>query len=102
MYTKSGLCSSAGIEGRKPVEFPSGLYEFHGGSKCEGHTMGQAVHHYLIFQTAGGFCGIAWRASHASSCLDQAKSALLSGKQLWVIANGSPFRSNLLTVLILS
>ena len=33
---------------------------------------------------------------------DQAKSALLSGKQLWVIANGSPFGSNLLTVLILA
>ena len=30
-----------------------------------------------------------------------AKSALLSGKQLWVIANGLPFGSNLLTVLIL-
>ena len=22
--------------------------------------MGQAPHHYLIFETAGGFCGIAW------------------------------------------
>jgi methylated-DNA-[protein]-cysteine S-methyltransferase len=22
--------------------------------------MGQTVHHYLIFETAGGFCGIAW------------------------------------------
>jgi len=22
--------------------------------------MGQAAHHYLIFDTAGGFCGIAW------------------------------------------
>ena len=22
--------------------------------------MGQAAHHYLIFETAGGFCGIAW------------------------------------------
>jgi methylated-DNA-[protein]-cysteine S-methyltransferase len=22
--------------------------------------MGQSVHHYLVFQTAGGFCGIAW------------------------------------------
>lgn len=24
--------------------------------------MGQTVHHYLIFETAGGFCGIAWNA----------------------------------------
>ncbi|NZD60972.1 methylated-DNA--[protein]-cysteine S-methyltransferase [Rhizobium sp. WYCCWR 11290] len=22
--------------------------------------MGQTIHHYLIFETAGGFCGIAW------------------------------------------
>ncbi|MBV9637464.1 MAG: cysteine methyltransferase, partial [Methylobacteriaceae bacterium] len=22
--------------------------------------MGQAAQHYLIFETAGGFCGIAW------------------------------------------
>src|SRR4051812_8037852 len=22
--------------------------------------MGQTVHHYLIFETAGGFCGVAW------------------------------------------
>src|SRR5882757_5754560 len=22
--------------------------------------MGEAAHHYLIFETAGGFCGIAW------------------------------------------
>ena len=26
----------------------------------QGHTMGQAAHHYLIFETRGGFCGIAW------------------------------------------
>jgi methylated-DNA-[protein]-cysteine S-methyltransferase len=23
-------------------------------------SMGQAAHHYLVFETAGGFCGIAW------------------------------------------
>ena len=23
---------------------------------------GQAAHHYLIFETAGGFCGIAWNS----------------------------------------
>jgi hypothetical protein len=33
---------------------------------------------------------------------EQAKPALLYGKQLWVIANGKPFGSNLLHVLILS
>jgi methylated-DNA-[protein]-cysteine S-methyltransferase len=26
----------------------------------EGHVMGQTVHHYFIFETAGGYCGIAW------------------------------------------
>jgi methylated-DNA-[protein]-cysteine S-methyltransferase len=25
-----------------------------------GHAMGQTMHHYFIFETAGGFCGIAW------------------------------------------
>ena len=33
---------------------------------------------------------------------DQAKPALLYEKRLWVISNGDPFGSNLLTVLILS
>src|SRR5690242_8880862 len=28
--------------------------------ECEGFTMAQKVHQYLIFETAGGFCGIAW------------------------------------------
>src|SRR5262249_38348152 len=25
-----------------------------------GHVMGDTAHHYLIFETAGRFCGIAW------------------------------------------
>jgi hypothetical protein len=33
---------------------------------------------------------------------NQANSALLNGKKLWVIADGPPFGSNLLTVLVLS
>jgi len=33
---------------------------------------------------------------------DQAKPALLHGKRLWVISNGDPFGSNLVTVLILA
>jgi methylated-DNA-[protein]-cysteine S-methyltransferase len=28
--------------------------------RSEGHVMSQAAHHYLIFETAGGFCGICW------------------------------------------
>jgi len=42
------------LQSKNPVEFPPWLYELHGRSKCEGHTMGQAAHHYLIFETAGG------------------------------------------------
>lgn len=33
---------------------------------------------------------------------DQARSALLHGKRLWVIANGDPFGSNVLQALILA
>lgn len=33
---------------------------------------------------------------------NQAQVALLHGKKLWVISNGSPFGNNLLTVLVLS
>jgi methylated-DNA-[protein]-cysteine S-methyltransferase len=29
-------------------------------SNCESHRMDRTVHRYLIFETAGGFCGIAW------------------------------------------
>ena len=50
----------ARLESKNPVEFLPGLYELHGRSKCEGHVVGQAAHHYLIFETAGGVCGIAW------------------------------------------
>jgi methylated-DNA-[protein]-cysteine S-methyltransferase len=28
----------------------------------EDHAMGQEVQHYFIFETAGGFCGIAWNS----------------------------------------
>ncbi len=30
------------------------------GSEGEGHGMGRTAHRYFIFETAGGFCGIAW------------------------------------------
>ena len=29
---------------------------------AEDRAMGQEVHHYFIFETAGGFCGIAWNS----------------------------------------
>ena len=32
---------------------------------------------------------------------EMAKTSLVTGKQLWVIANGDPFGSNLLTVIVL-
>src|SRR5215469_8059242 len=50
------------LQSKNPVEFPPGLYELHGRSKCEGQVMGRADH-YLIFETAGGFCGIAWNSA---------------------------------------
>ena len=36
--------------------------------------MGQTAHHYLIFETAGGFCGIAWNdvGHHALPVADKA------------------------------
>jgi methylated-DNA-[protein]-cysteine S-methyltransferase len=42
------------------VEFPRCLDEFHDRAKRDSHVMGQTAHHYLIFETAGGFCGITW------------------------------------------
>jgi methylated-DNA-[protein]-cysteine S-methyltransferase len=56
-------CFSAGhTESRNPVEFPLWPYELHDRSKCESHLMSRTTHHYLIFETAGGFCGIAWNS----------------------------------------
>jgi hypothetical protein len=39
-----------------------GPYELHDRSKCESHLRGRTTHHFLIFETAGGFCGIAWNS----------------------------------------
>src|ERR1700731_900978 len=57
--------SAAGMSGKRSsspsqVELPTCPYEFAGRSKCEGDVIGQTAHHYLIFETAGGFCGVAW------------------------------------------
>ena len=54
--------SAIHTEGRNPVEFPLWPYELHDRSKCEGHLLGRTAHHYLIFETAGGFCGISWNS----------------------------------------
>ena len=37
--------------------------------------MGQAAHHYLIFETSGGFCGIAWNNAGITRFQLPAKSA---------------------------
>jgi O6-methylguanine-DNA--protein-cysteine methyltransferase len=37
--------------------------------------MGQAAHHYLIFETRGGFCGIAWNNAGITRFQLPAKSA---------------------------
>jgi hypothetical protein len=58
--TEGGHTFSGHTESKNPVELPACPYEFDGRSKCEGDVMGQTTHHYLIFETDGGFCGIAW------------------------------------------
>src|SRR5215831_14308989 len=42
--------------------------------KCEGHVMGRPDH-YLIFETAGGFCGIAWNIAGITRLQLPTKSA---------------------------
>src|SRR5215813_4526685 len=42
--------------------------------KCEGHVMGRADHH-LIFETAGGFCGLAWNSAGITRLQLPTKSA---------------------------
>ena len=42
------------------IEFVPPLDDFKASSEGEFHVMGQTAQHYLIFETAGGFCGIAW------------------------------------------
>ena len=37
--------------------------------------MGQAAHHYLVFETRGGFCGIAWNKAGITRFQLPAKSA---------------------------
>ena len=54
------MLSAGHTESKNPVEFALWPYELHNRSKCESHLMSRTAHHYLIFETAGGFCGIAW------------------------------------------
>jgi methylated-DNA-[protein]-cysteine S-methyltransferase len=55
-----GHTFSGHTESKNPVELPACPHEFDGRSKCEGEVTGQTARHYLIFETVGGFCGIAW------------------------------------------
>jgi methylated-DNA-[protein]-cysteine S-methyltransferase len=41
----------------------------------EGHAMGQSAHQYFIFETAGGFCGIAWSGELFRSASSPARPA---------------------------
>src|SRR5260370_22243130 len=56
------MLSAGHTESRNPIEFPLWPYKLHDRSKCESHLMGRTAHHYFIFETAGGFCGIAWNS----------------------------------------
>jgi methylated-DNA-[protein]-cysteine S-methyltransferase len=42
------------------LEFLRGRHDFHRRSKCGSYVVSHTTHHYLVFATAGGFCGIAW------------------------------------------
>ena len=44
--------------------------------------MGQTVHHYFIFETAGGFCGIAWNKAGITRFQLPAKSAAATQRML--------------------
>jgi methylated-DNA-[protein]-cysteine S-methyltransferase len=44
--------------------------------------MGQAPHHYLIFETAGGFCGIAWNNVGITRFQLPTKSAVTAERNL--------------------
>jgi methylated-DNA-[protein]-cysteine S-methyltransferase len=57
---RGSRCSDAARIREIRVEQPSWAYDFRETSEYEGHAMGRAAGHYLIFETAGGFCGIAW------------------------------------------
>src|SRR5690242_8779106 len=43
---------------------------------------GQAVHHYLIFETAGGFCAIAWNSAGITRFQLPTKSASAAERML--------------------
>src|SRR2546421_6436620 len=46
--------------GGSALNFRLGPTTFLTHPKNEGNVMGPITHHYLVFETAGGFCGIAW------------------------------------------
>jgi methylated-DNA-[protein]-cysteine S-methyltransferase len=47
--------------------------------ECEGHVMGEAPHHYLIFET---FCGIAWNNVGITRFQSPTKSAVAAKRTL--------------------
>src|SRR5260370_19473253 len=56
------MLSAVQTESRNAIELPLWPYKLNDRSKCESDLMGRTAHHYLIFETAGGFCGIAWNS----------------------------------------
>src|SRR5947207_6283364 len=46
--------------GALDLEFPPSAHDLPDTSQYEGRVMSRMTHHYLVFETAGGFCGIAW------------------------------------------
>jgi methylated-DNA-[protein]-cysteine S-methyltransferase len=68
------LLPGADLKSRNPIEFLLWSSEFHDRSRWEG-KMGPTAHRYFIFETAGGFCGIAWNKVGITRFQLPAKSA---------------------------
>jgi hypothetical protein len=54
------MCDFASVWCGNRLGSPRSRDDFVGRPKPEWRMMGQTTHHYLIFETASGFCGIAW------------------------------------------
>jgi len=50
----------AHFDGRTGLRFRAGRHDLPDDRGAGTSVMGKAANHYLVFETAGGFCGIAW------------------------------------------
>src|SRR5690348_8571118 len=76
------------LKSRKRIEFLLRSSEFHDRSRWEGE-MGPTAHRYFIFETAGGFCGIAWNEAGITRFQLPTKSAEATKRALLRRATGA-------------